>query len=93
MDWSIWTPGQTSISAMGRDKAAAQDNAKAPIKELRIPRIVSDRGKDFMACSMVSTTPSALPAAHDLDGILIQPLHWDIPDVGVEKRVTRKPTR
>jgi hypothetical protein len=33
VDWSIWTPGQTTVSAMGRDTAAAQDNAKALIKE------------------------------------------------------------
>jgi hypothetical protein len=71
------------------------DPAANRIEELpgHAPEIVSDRGKDFMACSMVSTKPSASPAAHDLDGILIQPLHWDIPDGGVEKRVIRKPTR
>ena len=44
-----------------------------------------------MACSMVSTVPSASPAAHDLDGILIQPLRWDKPDSGMEERVTRQP--
>jgi hypothetical protein len=54
------------------------------------PEIVTIDGKDLMACSMVSTVPSASPAAHDLDGILIQPLRWDEPDPGMEKRVTRK---
>jgi hypothetical protein len=54
------------------------------------PEIVSDNGKDYMACSMVSTVPSESPGAHDLDGILIQPLHWDAPEASVEKRVTRK---
>ena len=52
---------------------------------------VSDHGKDYMACSMVSTVPSATPAAHDLDGILIQPMRWDTPDPVMEARVTRKP--
>jgi hypothetical protein len=55
------------------------------------PEIVSDHGTDYMACSMVSTVPSATPAAHDLDGILIQPLRWDAPDPGMAARVTRKP--
>ena len=54
------------------------------------PEIASENGKDYMACSMVSTVPSATPAAHDLDGILIQPLRWDNPDPGMENRVTRK---
>jgi hypothetical protein len=54
------------------------------------PECVSDHGKDYMACSMVSTVPSATPAAHDLDGILIQPMRWDTPDPGMEARVTRK---
>jgi hypothetical protein len=54
------------------------------------PEIVSDKGKDYMACSMVSTVPSASPAAHDLDGILIHPLRWYKPDTGMEARVTRK---
>ena len=53
------------------------------------PEIVSDKGRDYMACSMVSTKPSASPGAHDLEGILIQPLHWDRPDFSAEKRVTR----
>jgi hypothetical protein len=55
------------------------------------PEIVSDNGQDYMACSMVSTVPSAFPAAYDLEGILIQPLRWDKPDAGMETRVTRKP--
>lgn len=55
------------------------------------PEIVSDHGTDYMACSMVSTVPSATPAAHDLDGILIQPLRWDAPDPSMAARVTRKP--
>ena len=55
------------------------------------PEIASSGGRDYMACSMVSTVPSATPAAHDLDGILIQPLRWDKPDRGMEARVTRKP--
>jgi len=55
------------------------------------PEFASVEGKDYLACSMVSTVPSATPAAHDLDGILIQPLRWDKPDEGMEKRVTRKP--
>ena len=38
------------------------------------PEIASDKGRDYMACSMVSTVPSATPAAHDLEGILIQHL-------------------
>ena len=54
------------------------------------PEIVSDHGTDYMACSMVSTVPSVTPAAHDLDGILIQPLRWDAPDPGMAARVTRK---
>jgi hypothetical protein len=54
------------------------------------PEIASSGGRDYMACSMVSTVPSATPAAHDLDGILIQPLRWDKPDSGMEARVTRK---
>jgi hypothetical protein len=54
------------------------------------PEIVTDRGRDYMACSMVSTVPSASPAAHDLEGILIQPLRWDKPDAGLEARVTHK---
>ena len=54
------------------------------------PEIVSDHGKDYMACSMVSTVPSATPAGHDLEGILIQPLRWDKADAGMEARVTRK---
>ena len=44
-----------------------------------------------MACSMVSTVPSATPGANDLHGILIQPVRWDKPDPGMESRVTRKP--
>ena len=55
------------------------------------PEIVSDKGEDYMACSMVSTVPSASPAAHDLEGILIQSLRWDKPDSGMEERVTRQP--
>jgi hypothetical protein len=54
------------------------------------PEIVTDNGKDYMACSMISTVPSATPAAHDLDGIFIQQLHWDKAK-GMEKLVTRKP--
>ena len=54
------------------------------------PEIVSDHGKDYMACSMVSTVPSATPGANDLHGILIQPLRWDAPDPGMEARVTPK---
>jgi len=54
------------------------------------PEIASDKGKDYMACSMVSTVPSASPAAHDLDGILIQPLLWEKPSSGMEERVCRK---
>ena len=55
------------------------------------PEIVSDHGIDYMACSMVSTVPSATPAAHDLDGILIQPLRWDKPDPGMAERIGRSP--
>ena len=55
------------------------------------PEIVSDKGQDYMACSMVSTVPSVTPGASDLHGILIQPMHWDKPDPGMEARVTRKP--
>jgi hypothetical protein len=55
------------------------------------PEIASVDGKDYMACSMVSTVPSEYPAAHDLDGIYIQPLQWVAADVGMEQRVTRKP--
>lgn len=55
------------------------------------PEIASVKGKDYMACSMVSTVPSASPGAHDLEGILIQPMRWDNPDPGMEARVTRKP--
>jgi hypothetical protein len=54
------------------------------------PEIVTENGKDYIACSMVSAVPSATPAAHDLDGILIQPLRWDKAEPGVEARVTRK---
>ena len=54
------------------------------------PEIVSDQGQDYMACSMVSTVPSATPGANDLHGILIQPLRWDTPNPGMEARVTRK---
>ena len=53
------------------------------------PEVVSDHGIDYLACSMVSSVPSATPAAHDLDGILIQPLHWDKPDPGMAERVWR----
>jgi hypothetical protein len=55
------------------------------------PEIVSENGVDYMACSMVSTVPSATPAACDLHGILIQPLRWDKADAGMEARITRKP--
>ena len=55
------------------------------------PEVVSDKGQDYMACSMVSTMPSVTPGASDLHGILIQPMHWDKPDPGMEARVTRKP--
>ena len=55
------------------------------------PEIVSDQGQDYMACSMVSTVPSATPGANDLHGILIQHLRWDKPDAGMAARVTRKP--
>ncbi|MEI6393356.1 MAG: hypothetical protein WCT12_19905 [Verrucomicrobiota bacterium] len=55
------------------------------------PEIVSDNGQDYMACSMVSTVPSATPAAHDLEGILIQPMRWDPADPGMAARVSRKP--
>ena len=55
------------------------------------PEIVSEKGRDYMACSMVSTVPSATPGANDLHGILIQPVRWDKPDPGMESRVTRKP--
>lgn len=54
------------------------------------PEIVSDKGRDYMACSMVSSVPSATPGANDLHGILIQPVRWDKPDPGMETRVTRK---
>ena len=54
------------------------------------PEIVSEKGKDYMACSMVSTVPSASPAAHDLDGVLIQPLRWEKAGPAMEARVTRK---
>ena len=54
------------------------------------PEIISDKGQDYMACSMVSTVPSASPGANDLQGILIQPMRWDKPDSGMEERVTRK---
>jgi hypothetical protein len=40
---------------------------------------------------MVATEPSSFPADYDLDGILIQPLHWDKFDNSMEARVTRKP--
>ncbi len=55
------------------------------------PEICSDKGKEYMACSMVSTVPSASPGAHDLEGILIQSLHWVAPEPGMEKRITRNP--
>jgi hypothetical protein len=54
------------------------------------PEIVSEGGVDYMACSMVSTVPSATPGANDLQGILIQPLRWDTPNPSMEPRVTRK---
>ena len=54
------------------------------------PEIVSDKGMYCMACSMVSTVPSATPAVHNLEGILVQPLRWDNPEFGREARVTRK---
>jgi len=54
------------------------------------PEVVSDQGQDYMACSMVSTGPSATPAAHDLEGILIQPLRWDEPAPDMPARVTRQ---
>ena len=41
-------------------------------------------GQCYVACSMVSMVPSAHPSAHDLDGILIQPLRWDKPDPSIE---------
>ena len=47
-------------------------------------------GIDYMACSMVSTVPSTSPAAHDLDGILIQALRWDKAEPDMETRVVRK---
>lgn len=54
------------------------------------PEIVRERGVDYMACSMVSTVPSAYPAAHDLDGILIQPMRWEPADPTMEARITRR---
>ena len=55
------------------------------------PEIVSDQGQDYMACSMVSTVPSATPGANDLHGILIQPLRWDKPAPGMAERIWRSP--
>jgi hypothetical protein len=54
------------------------------------PEIASENGKDYMACSMVSTYPSKFPSDHDLEGILIQPLRWEKADIGTEKRIVRK---
>ena len=54
------------------------------------PKIASENGIDYMACSMVSTVPSTSPAAHDLNGILIQPLRWDKAEPDMETRVVRK---
>ncbi len=56
-----------------------------------VAEIASDNGRDYMACSMVSTVPSVSPGAHDLHGVLIQPLEWEQADPGMEQRVTRKP--
>jgi len=52
--------------------------------------IVKDNGKYYMACSMISTVPSMTPAAHDLDGVYIQPLTWIPANKEIEKLVTRK---
>lgn len=54
------------------------------------PEIVKDNGKYYMACSMISTVPSMTPAAHDLDGVYIQPLTWITANKEIEKLVTRK---
>ena len=54
------------------------------------PEMVSDHGIDYLACSMVSTVPSATPGANDLQGILIQPVRWEKPDDGMAARVIQK---
>jgi hypothetical protein len=54
------------------------------------PEIVSEKGVDYMACSMVSTYPSKFPSDHDLEGIYIQKLKWENAEKGMEKRITRK---
>ncbi len=51
------------------------------------PEIVKDGGKYYMACSMISTVPSKTPAAHDLDGVFIQPLQWIPATEQMKKRV------
>ena len=54
------------------------------------PEIVKDNGKYYMACSMISTVPSKTPAAHNLDGVYIQPLTWIPANKEIEKLVTKK---
>jgi hypothetical protein len=53
--------------------------------------IITHRGKEYIAGSMLSTVPSATPAGHDLEGIFVQPLKWEAADAGMDSRVTRKP--
>ena len=70
------------------------DPARNRIEEMpgHAPEIVEDDGRYYMACSMISTVPSKIPAAHNLDGVFIQPLQWIPATKQIEKRVvTSKP--
>ena len=92
----LWTSGVDYSHAtlfISEDPFNFGDVAANIIEETpgHAPEVVSEAGVDYMACSMVSTVPSRFPADYNLDGILIQPLHWDNPDPGMEARVTRKP--
>jgi hypothetical protein len=53
--------------------------------------VITHRGHEYIAGSMLSTVPSATPAGHDLEGIYAQPLKWEAAAAAMESRVTRQP--
>jgi hypothetical protein len=53
--------------------------------------VITHRGHEYIAGSMLSTVPSATPAGHDLEGIYVQPLKWEPAAAEMESRVTRQP--
>ena len=52
--------------------------------------IITVDGIDYMACSMVSTFPSTYPSDHDLQGILIQSLKWEMLNPDLYDKVTTR---